>query len=257
MIEQINEWGYALQKVLETQLEAGSVAAIFVVFAAGVLTSFTPCVYPMIPVTVTYIGGAAAGSRRRAVKLSVVYVLGMAAIYAALGVVAALLGKQFGNFTRSPWVFGAVGVLIAVFGLAMLGWITIPVPGIFGRVQSRGVRKGGTLGAFLMGLAAGFVAAPCTAPVLALLLVYVSQVRKGSAIGQAIWGGTLLVVFALGLGLLLMLLGIFSGLLSSLPRAGAWMGTIKLVFGVGMLVVAAYFLYQAGYIYLHPSGTGG
>ncbi len=132
----------------------------------------------------------------------------------------------------------------------MLGWITIPVPGMFGRVQSQGARKGGYLGALLMGLAAGFVAAPCTAPVLGLLLVYVARTR------DVVWGGTLLMVFALGLGLLLMLLGIFSGLLSSLPQAGRWMEGIKIFFGAGMLLVAAYFLYQAGYIYLHPSGAG-
>ena len=75
MIERINEWGFALQKILEGQLQAGSMAALFVVFAAGVLTSFTPCVYPMIPVTVTFIGGASGGSRSRAINLSVVYVV--------------------------------------------------------------------------------------------------------------------------------------------------------------------------------------
>jgi thiol:disulfide interchange protein DsbD len=248
LLERINEWGYALQQILATQLEAGSFAAVFVVFAAGVLTSFTPCVYPMIPVTVTYIGGAAGGSRKRAVGLSAVYVLGMAGIYAALGVVTALLGKQFGNFTRNGWVYGAVGLLIAVFGVAMLGWINVPVPGVFGRVQSQGVRRGGYLGALLMGLAAGFVAAPCTAPVLGLLLVYVARTR------DVLWGGTLLMVFALGLGLLLMLLGIFSGLLAGMPRAGRWMDRIKIAFGAGMLLVAAWFLYQATMIFLHSSG---
>jgi thiol:disulfide interchange protein DsbD len=251
LLEQINEWGYLLQKTLESQLAAGSIAAVFVVFAAGVLTSFTPCVYPMIPVTVTYIGGASGGNRRRAVTLSLIYVLGMAVIYAALGVVTALLGKQFGNFTRTPFVYGAVALLIALFGVAMLGWINIPVPGVFGKVQSEGVRRGGYLGAMLMGLAAGFVAAPCTAPVLGLLLVYVARTRN------VVWGGSLLFVFALGLGFLLMLVGIFSGLLSSLPRAGLWMERIKIVFGVGMLLLAAWFGYQAVWIFLHPSGGGG
>jgi thiol:disulfide interchange protein len=246
VLERVNEWGYALQQQLAGQLEAGSLAAVFVVFAAGVLTSLTPCVYPMIPVTVTFIGGAAAGSRRRAVSLSTIYVVGLALIYSALGVVTALLGKQFGNFTRTPWVYGGVGLLIALFGAAMLGWIPIPVPGLFGKVQAEGVRRGGHGGALLMGLAAGFVAAPCTAPVLGLLLVYVARTR------DVVWGGTLLLSFALGLGLLLMLLGIFSGLLSSLPRAGAWMDRIKLIFGAGMLLVAVYFLYQAVQMWLHP-----
>jgi thiol:disulfide interchange protein DsbD len=242
--ELLTTWGQQLQQVLNQQLESGSISAVFVVFAAGVLTSFTPCVYPMIPVTVTYIGGAAAGNRLRAFSLSAVYVGGLSLVYAALGVVTAMLGKQFGSFTRSPWIYGGVAVLITLFGLVMLGWLNIPVPGFFGKVQTKGVRKGGHLGALLMGVAAGFVAAPCTAPVLGLLLVYVANTR------DVFWGGLLLLVFALGLGFLLMILGIFSGLLSSLPQAGAWMDRIKKVFGVGMLLIAVWFFYQAVVIYI-------
>jgi thiol:disulfide interchange protein DsbD len=236
--EAIERWGHALGQTLQGQLETGSLSALAVVFVAGVLTSLTPCVYPMIPVTVTFIGGAAGGQRRRAVSLSVVYVVGLTLVYASLGVITALLGKTFGSFTRSPWIYGAVGGLVVLFGVAMLDWISIPVPGFFAGVQSQGARRGGHFGAMLMGLAAGFVAAPCTAPVLALLLVYVARTR------DVLWGGTLLLVFSLGLGLLLMLLGIFSGMLASLPRAGSWMVWIKKGFGIGMLVVGAWFLYE-------------
>lgn len=245
MIETLNEWGYALQQVLDAQLQAGSFSAVFVVFAAGVLTSFTPCVYPMIPVTVTYIGAASAGSRRRAVTLSLVYVLGMSLVYSMLGVVTALLGRTFGQFTRNPWIYGAVGLLIVLFGVAMLDVVNIPVPGFAGKVQTKGARRGGHLGALMMGLAAGFVAAPCTAPVLGLLLVYVARTRN------VVWGGSLLLVFALGLGSLLLLVGIFSGLLSNLPKAGAWMDRIKKGFGVALLLVGAYFLYQSVTIFIH------
>src|SRR5262249_14677871 len=160
---------------------------VFVVFAAGVLTSLTPCVYPMIPVTVTYIGGAAGGDRRRAVALSMTYILGLSSIYAALGVAAALLGKIFGQFTRSPWIYRAVGLVLIALGLAMLGVFTIPA--LMTNVQGQGVRRGGFLGAALMGVAAGFVAAPCTAPVLGVLLTYVGQT------GNVAWGGSLLFVF--------------------------------------------------------------
>jgi len=165
LLERINEWGYQLGQVFQGQLDSGSLGAIFIVFAAGVLTSFTPCVYPMIPVTVTYIGGSAQGSRRRAVLLSLVYASGLAVVYAVLGVIAALLGKTFGEFTRTWWVFGGVGLLFLVFGAAMIGWITIPVPGLAGKVQTEGTKRGGYLGALLIGVAAGFVAAPCTGPV--------------------------------------------------------------------------------------------
>jgi cytochrome c-type biogenesis protein len=237
--EQLAEWGQALQHALQAQLQAGSFGALAYVFAAGVLTSFTPCVYPMIPVTVTFIGGAAGGDRLRAVTLSSIYVSGLALVYAALGVTTALVGAQFGSVTRSPWIYGGVALVIAAFGAAMLDWITIPVPAIFGQVQSRGARRGGHVGALVMGMTAGLVAAPCTAPVLGLLLVYVATTR------DVVWGGTLLLVFALGLGFLLLVLGIFSGMLANLPRAGTWMVRLKQAFGIGMLVLAAWFGYQA------------
>jgi thiol:disulfide interchange protein DsbD len=176
------------------------------------------------------------------VILSLIYVGGMALVYAALGVAAALLGKTFGQYTRNPWIYGAVGLVIVTFGVAMLDLITIPVPGFAGRVQAEGARRGGYLGALMMGSAAGFVAAPCAAPVLGLLLVYVARSR------DVLWGGTLLFVFALGLGLLLMVLGIFSGLLSSLPGAGVWMVRIKRGFGVAMLAIGAWFFYVAATI---------
>ena len=239
MLERINEWGYALSQTLQGQLESGSISAVFVVFAAGLLTSFTPCVYPMIPVTVTFIGTAASGSRRRAVTLSIMYALGLALLYTSLGIIAALLGQTFGNISQNIWINAGVAVVLGLFAAAMLGWINIPVPGFAGKVQSGGVKKGGHFGAFVVGIAAGFVAAPCTAPVLGFLLAYVAKTR------DVAWGGALLFVFALGLSFLLMLLGIFSGMLSNLPKAGRWMNTIKLVFGLGMFGVAAYFLWKA------------
>ncbi len=248
LTELINSWNYELGQTLQGYLETGSLAAIFVVFASGVLTSFTPCVYPMIPVTVTYIGGAAAGNRRRAVSLSVVYVLGMALVYATLGVFAAVVGKQFGQFTQHPAIYAGVGLLIVVFGVAMLDVFTIRVPVLFSGIQAEGARRGGYLGALLMGVAAGFVAAPCTAPVLAFLLVYVAQT------GNVAWGGALMLVFAIGLGMLLMLLGIFSGMLSSLPKAGKWMDWIKKGFGVAMLIVGGWFLFRAVTMLLERSG---
>ena len=246
-LETINDWGFALSQTLKSQLAAGSASAIFVVFAAGVLTSFTPCVYPMIPVTVTFIGGAAGGNRRRAVALSVTYVLGLAVMYAALGVVAAMLGKIFGEFTRSPFVFGAVGLIIAGLGLGMLDLFTIPA--LMTGLQGQGARRGGFVGAAVMGVAAGFVAEPCTAPVLGLLLAYVGQTRN------VVWGGSLLFVFALGLGLLLMLLGIFSGLLTSLPKAGAWMDRIKKGFGVAMILIGAWFVWMAVDLWMHTGSA--
>ncbi len=230
-------WNNELRVLLEPQLESFSLLAYLIVFAAGVLTSFTPCVYPMIPVTVTYIGGASAGSKRRAFLRTLVYVLGIAIVYSALGAFAALTKRFFGQIATNPWVMFAVANVIILFGLSMLDAIVIPVPGIL----TRG-RKGGEnyLGALVMGLASGFVAAPCTAPVLGTLLIYV-----GSS-GNVVYGASLLFVFALGLGFLLLLLGTFAGLVTSLPKAGAWMDTIKKAFGFLMILVGEYFLIQMG-----------
>jgi thiol:disulfide interchange protein len=238
VLELLNEWGFALKEILEAQLRAGSLGALGVVFVAGVLTSFTPCVYPMIPVIVTFMGGSAGGSRRRALGLSVVYAIGLASVYASLGVASALLGKTFGQSWRTPYVYGPVALIIIAFGLAMLNVFAIPIPGFAGNVQTKGARRGGYLGALFMGIASGFVAAPCSAPVLGLLLIYIARTR------DVVWGGTLMLAFAGGLSLLLLVLGVFSSLLAGMPRAGAWMDWIKKGFGVGMLLIGGWFLYQ-------------
>lgn len=239
-VELLNRWNHALGEMVapEGRLETGPWVVLFV-FLAGVVTSFTPCVYPVIPVTVTYIGGSAAGSRRRAVTLSLVYVAGLSLVYAALGVVSALLGRTFGTLSQSPWVNAAVGILIMVFALSMFDLFTLRMPAFFGDIQTTGTRRGGHVGAFVIGIASGFIAAPCTAPVLGALLL---AVGKGQ---NVVLGGFLLLVFALGLGFLLMLLGMFSGLLSNLPRPGAWMEWVKRGFGVALLAVGAYFLFKA------------
>jgi thiol:disulfide interchange protein len=233
----LTRWSNDLRLLLEPRLQSFSLTAYLIVFAAGVLTSFTPCVYPMIPVTVTYIGGASAGSRRRAALRTLVYVLGIAIVYSSLGAFAALTRKFFGQIATNPWVLFAVGNVIILFGLSMLDAVMIPIPGIL----TRGARGGENyLGALVMGMASGFVAAPCTAPVLGTLLLYV-----GSR-GNVLYGASLLFVFAFGLGFLLLILGTFAGSLASLPKAGAWMVTVKKVFGFAMILIGEYFLVQMG-----------
>jgi len=244
MIERIEEWNYLLGEALQGHLASGSIVAVGIVFLAGVLTSFTPCVYPVIPITVSYIGGAAAGSRRRAAGMSLVYVAGLSVVYAALGVTAALLGKTFGVDTQGPWIFLVVGVVIVFFGLAMFDVFTLQMPGFLTGVQGEGARRGGYLGALLMGVAAAFVTAPCTAPVLGVLLSLVSQSR------DVVRGSLLMFVFALGLSLLLLVLGMFSGLLTSLPRPGRWMNWVKYGFGGLMLALGAWYLFRAARLFL-------
>jgi thiol:disulfide interchange protein DsbD len=234
-----NEWGYALAQLLQGQLERGSLVALATAFAAGVLTSFTPCVYPMIPVTVAYMGSSGLGRRGRVFGLCAVYAGGLATVYAVLGMAAALLGKTFGEFTRSPWTYGVVGILILALGFGMLDLFSIPLPSFVTGIQQRGSRRGGLVGALLMGIAAGFVAAPCTAPVLGVLLVVVAARQ------QVLWGGLLLLAFSLGLSLLLVAVGVSVGLLGRLPRPGPWMERLKIAFAVLIVAVGAGFLVQA------------
>jgi thiol:disulfide interchange protein len=239
LLDQLNAWNYHLGQIVSGQLQSGSWTAVFFVFAAGVVTSFTPCVYPVYPVTVTYIGGSAGGDRRRAFALSAVYVLGLAIIYAALGVTAALLGKVFGSFWQTAWVYVPIGLLLIGFGLTMFDVFTISLPSSLTGLQGAGVRRGGFVGALLIGVAAAFVTAPCSAPVLGALLIHVAGAQNVA------WGAFLLFVFALGIGLLLLLLGVFAGLLTSLPRPGPWMNAVKWAFGVVMIGIGLYYLWRA------------
>jgi len=234
-------WSNELRLLLEPRLQSFSPLAYVIVFAAGVLTSFTPCVYPMIPVTVTYIGGAQAGSKKRAALRTLVYVLGIAIVYSSLGAFAALTKSFFGQISTNPWIYFVVGNVIILFGLSMLDAVVIPIPGML----TRGAKGGDNyLGALVMGMASGLVAAPCTAPVLGTLLSYV-----GSS-GSVVYGASLLFTFAFGLGFLLLILGTFAGVLTSLPKAGAWMVTVKKAFGLGMILVGEYFLIKMGRLML-------
>jgi thiol:disulfide interchange protein DsbD len=234
----LEQWGDSLRVILEGQLSRGSIFAFVIVFAAGVLTSFTPCVYPMIPVTVTYIGGTSAGSRGRAFRRTLVYVLGMAVIYASLGAFAALTRRFFGGISTNPWVYFIVANIIILFGLNMLDVIPLRLPQFMTR--GRAGSGPGYIGAFIMGAASGFVAAPCTAPVLGTLLLYV-----GSR-GNVVYGSALLFTFAFGLGFLLLLIGTFTGAVTSLPRAGVWMVWVKKGFGFAMIALGEYFLIRMG-----------
>ncbi len=206
--------------------------ALGVVFLGGVLTSLTPCVYPLIPITVAIFGAKSTKSRWKGALLSSIYVLGMATMYAALGLAAALTGKVFGSVMSNPWVIGVIVTVFVLFGVSMLGAFKLQLPS---GLQTRLSQVGGEgyFGAFAMGLVAGVVAAPCTGPVLGGVLTYVATT------GDAVQGTALLFTFAIGMGLLFFVLGTFS---VNLPKSGAWMDVVESVFGVALLVVALYFL---------------
>jgi thiol:disulfide interchange protein DsbD len=216
-------------------LGEGSALAYGAAFAGGVLTSLTPCVYPLIPITVSIFGARRAGSRRQAILLSALYVLGIAVMYSALGVGAALTGKAFGSVMQNPWVMGAVALVFASMAASMFGAFELQLPASL-QARLSGVGGAGYAGALAMGLVAGVIAAPCTGPVLAAALAFVAT--KGSVA----FGLGIMFAYALGLGLLFFLIGAFS---VSLPKSGAWMDTVKSVFGVALLAAAGVFLKDA------------
>jgi thiol:disulfide interchange protein DsbD len=216
-------------------LAQGSWLAYAVAFGGGVLTSLTPCVYPLIPITVSIFGARQASSRRHAMALSGLYVLGIALMYSALGVGAALTGKAFGSVMQNPLVIGAVAVVFATMAASMFGAFELQLPASW-QARLQGVGGAGHLGALAMGLVSGIIAAPCTGPVLAATLAFVAT--KGSVA----FGAGIMFAYALGLGLLFFLIGAFS---VSLPKSGPWMDTVKSVFGVALLAAAGVFLKDA------------
>ena len=203
-------------------------------FAAGygLLTALTPCVYPMIPITVSIFGARAGVPRRRAIALATSYVAGIAAMFGALGTSFALIGKAFGSFLGNPWVIVPLALFFAAMGLSMFGAFEVALPeSLQGRLSRVGGR--GFVGAFLMGLVAGIIAAPCTGPPLASLLAYVTTTRDVAG------GFALLATYGAGVGLPFWLLAAFS---MSLPKPGAWMEWVKSVFGVALFTAALYYL---------------
>lgn len=221
---------------LDVYLQASMIMSFSAAFLGGLLTSFTPCVYPMIPITAGYVGsGNLCGSKTRGFLLSLFYVVGVAITYASLGVFAAVTGTLFGSISSNPWVTFAVANIMILFGLSMLDVFDLPMIG-----KNVCVERGGYLGAFLMGIVSGLIAAPCTAPVLGVLLTYVARSQN------IIFGGSLLFVFALGMGFLLILVGTFSGVAASLPKSGEWMVKVKKGLGLCMIGIGEYFLIQMG-----------
>ncbi|MFQ5599437.1 MAG: protein-disulfide reductase DsbD family protein, partial [Candidatus Krumholzibacteriia bacterium] len=209
---------------------------LLLAFGAGLATSLTPCVYPMIPITIGIIGARSAGSRTKGFSLSLMYVLGIAVTYSTLGTTAAITGRLFGSVLQSTWVVGFVALVFVVMAMSMFGAFELQVPaGFAGRLNR--TQGSGYPGSFLLGLIAGIVASPCVGPVLVGLLAWVGQT------GNALIGFSAFFAFALGLGVLFVVLGTFTGLIASMPKSGSWMIAVKTLFGLLMLGAALWFVH--------------
>jgi thioredoxin:protein disulfide reductase len=211
----------------------GLLLVLLSVFAGGLALNLTPCVYPVIPLTVGYFGNQASGSRGRMFGLAGLYVLGMAAMYSILGVGAALSGRLFGSVLQNPWVLTAIAAALVAMALSMFGVWEIRMPTA---LMNRAGARAGAAGAFGMGLFVGVVAAPCIGGFIVGLLAFVAA-RQDPFLGFLFF-----FTLSLGLGLPYLFLAAYSARLKSLPRAGEWMEGVKKIFGWILLAMAAYFL---------------
>jgi thioredoxin:protein disulfide reductase len=219
------------EDTFSSALAKGPGAAMVAAFAGGLLVSLTPCVYPMIAVTVSVFGARQSKSRLEGLLSSCAFVLGMAVMFVSLGLVAALTGAVFGSLLQSTWVVLGLSALFIVLALSMFGVFEFSLPsGLTNRLARLG--GGGLRGAFVLGLVSGIVASPCTGPALTGILTFIATT-------QNLWFGTLAMSsFALGLGVPFFLVGAFA---LQLPKSGRWMNTVKAALGTVLLVVALYF----------------
>ncbi len=229
---------------LAETLSSSPLAALPVIFFAGVLTSLTPCIYPMIPITAAIVGGQAVGAEAppkwRTLALTGAYVLGLATFYSVLGLIAGLTGTMFGTISTNPWLYFAMANVLVLAALAMLDVIPVRLPSALMQRAATAGTGGRALGAFIMGSMSGLVAAPCGAPVMAAILTWVTTT------GSAVLGFIYLFTFSVGMCALLVAVGLSSGTLARLPRAGVWMVWVKRLFALLMLGVAEWYLVEMG-----------
>lgn len=221
----------------EQALGKSTFAALLFIFGMGFLTSLTPCIYPMIPITLAILGARTKGqSKLKSFSLSFTYVLGIALTYSILGVTAAKTGALFGSALSNIYVVTAIGVLFVAMGLSMYGLFELQVPAFLRDKVGTAQTGSGYGGAFLTGLIAGVVASPCVGPVLVSVLTYIAQTQN------VVFGFVFLFTFAMGMGVLFMVLGTSSALIGKVPKAGAWMEIVKFIFGTVMVGMALYYV---------------
>jgi cytochrome c biogenesis protein CcdA len=213
--------------------------ALVAVFLGGMLTASNPCVLAMIPLMMSFVAGRREDRPGvlRAFLFSLVFVVGLAITFIALGMVAALAGKLYGDVSRA-WSWIVAGVCV-VMGLHLMGILTVPIPSLGGRMQPK---TRGLVGSFVLGLLFGVVSAPCAAPILVVLLTYLA----GSGASVA-WGGVLLLVYALGHSVLILLAGTSMGAARALienKKATRVFGVLRSCAGGLIVLVGAYFAYR-------------
>ncbi|RKY31362.1 MAG: hypothetical protein DRP74_04990 [Candidatus Omnitrophota bacterium] len=207
-------------------------------FFAGVLVSFSPCTYPLIPITLSFIGVKGGASLKKGFILSSIYVLGISITYSILGFAAALTGKLFGQLANHPLSFLIIGNACIIAGLSFFDIINIDFSKLFTQKKIFKIKDYPSV--FIFGLISGLAVGPCVAPALGVILLLVANKQN------IIYGASLLFVFAYGVGFLLILVGTFSSLLLRLPKSGSWLGKLKKISGFVLIGMGEYFLIKAG-----------
>ncbi|MCF7807614.1 MAG: thioredoxin family protein [Candidatus Marinimicrobia bacterium] len=204
-----------------------------IIFLGGLALNLTPCVYPLIPITISFFGGKET-SRGHTFWMALAYVLGIAVTYSILGVVAALGGGLFGALLTNPWVLIGIAAILIGLSLSMFGVYEFRLP--TGLMTAASQSKAGVFGSFFMGLTLGIVAAPCVGPFIIGLLTYVAAQQS------VVLGFSMFFTLAMGLGLPYLFLAMYSSKISALPRSGTWMVGVRVIFGFVLIAMAIYFL---------------
>ena len=215
--------------------EKGSIVAFLAIFVIGLALNLTPCVYPMLSVTVSLFGGQSETNAVKVFLKAVTYVLGIATMYTVLGVSAALSGTLFGSWLQSPWILGGIGVLLLGLSLSSFGLYQIQMP--YWLTSKLGGSTGtGLISLYLSGLVVGVFAAPCIGPPVIALLTLVSSKA------DPVFGFWVFFTLSLGLGFPYLILGTFSGMLRKIPRSGAWLIWVERIFGVILSAAGVFYL---------------
>lgn len=220
---------------IQEQIDRNLGYALILIFLFGLLTSLTPCVYPLIPITMAVLGTNKERSKLQSFSISLSYVLGIGLTYASLGVIAAQTGQLFGSLISHPAVIIFMSAIFFAMGLSLLGLFEMQAPAFIRNRYANSQGGNGFVGAFASGLLAGVIASPCVGPVLVGVLAYIARSQNSSL------GFLLLFTFAMGFGILFIILGTFSQMANKMPRSGAWMNTIKTVLALILFAMSFYY----------------
>lgn len=210
--------------------ERGLVLGILIIFIWGLALNLTPCIYPLIPITISYFGAQSSGNKLQSILMGVFYAIGMAVTYSLMGLVAALTGSMLGTALQNPIVVIFIAAIFLALATSMFGMWEIRVPQSLALAGNK--NRTGYFGSLMMGLLVGFIAAPCIGPIVLSLLVYVGK------LGNPFMGFFLFFILSLGLGVPYIFLAAFSSSISKLPRSGEWMISVKVIFGLVLIVMA-------------------